>query len=537
MNLEIFKNSDPSGRMSKESFLFKNYREEYDHIIEYCGLNRIFDVNFKEKVYLCINGIKKVPTCKNITCEKKVKFKNSTLGYYEYCSNRCISSDPNIKNIKEQKSIQKYGTKHPSQSKEIKDKIIKTNNLKYGGNSPMCLKDIQEKSKNTLLENYGVDNPSKSQDLLKKRVDSFKLSDYKENFKKSSLEKYGVDHPWKDKYIHNKSVIGSIESRNVLKRESILRMIGNYTLINIYFETGDALIKCDIGHQFTTTREFIYNRFKIKSEICTTCNPIKEQKSGAEVSIIKYIREIYDGEVLENDRNIINPFEVDIYLPDLKISFEYNGLWWHSSEYRESNYHYLKQRNAKESGIKLITIWEDEWVHRNETVKSFILNKIGRIDNKIFARNCKIEIIDKERSDIFLNENHLSGKCNSSIRISLNYKGNIVCLTTFSRKGEGWELDRFCNKNYTQIVGGFSKILKSFINLINPKYIITYSDNMVSEGDVYQKNGFELVEEMPPSYTLLVSKNREHRFYGVKEKKIYPKIYNAGNKKWIWKNN
>ena len=535
MNLEIFKNPDPSGRMSKESFLFKNHREEYDYIIEFCGINKIFDIPFKEKVYLCLNGIKSVQLCKNTNCNNKVKFKNSTLGYNEYCSKGCISSDPNIKSMKEQKSLERFGTKTPAESKEIKEKIIKTNNAKYGANSAMCLKETQEKSKQTLIKNYGVSNPSESKELLNKRIESFKLSSYRETYKNTSLEKYGVEHPWKNKDIHDKSVNGSIESRNKLKKQSILRMIGNYKLIDLCYETGDALIKCDIDHQFTTTREFIYNRFRVKSEICTICNPICDKKSGAEVSLIKYIREIYEGRILENDRNIINPFEVDIYLPDLKMAFEYNGLWWHSSEYRESNYHFLKQRSAKERDIKLITIWEDEWIFRNETTKSFILNKIGKIDDKIFARNCKIEMVDKETSDSFLNNNHLSGKCNSSVRISLNHKDEIVCLVTFSKNGEGWELDRFCNKNYTQVIGGFSKILKSFVYLINPKYIITYSDNMVSDGDVYGKNGFKLVEELSPSYTLLVSKNREHRFYGVKENKTYPKIYNAGNKKWIWK--
>ena len=118
MNLEIFKNPDPSGRMSKESFLFKNHREEYDYIIEYCGVNKIFDIPFKEKVYLCLNGINSIPLCKNPNCGKIVSFRNSSLGYREYCCNRCIGSDPNIIKLKEQKSLERFGTKTPSESKE-----------------------------------------------------------------------------------------------------------------------------------------------------------------------------------------------------------------------------------------------------------------------------------------------------------------------------------------------------------------------------------------------------------------------------------
>ena len=534
MNLEIFKTPDPSGRMSKELYLFKNHKEEYNYIVEYCGSNKIFDIPFKEKVYICINNLNCVPICKNLNCNNSVKFRNSTLGYLNYCSTKCISSDPNIKKIKEEKSFEKYGTKTPSESNLIKEKIIKTNNERYGGNSPMSSKKTQEMSKKTLMKNHGVDNPNRSPDLLKKRIESFKSSNYKETYKNTSIKKYGVEHPWMNKEIHKKTEITSINARNNNTKKSILKMLDTYKLIDISYETGDALIECDKNHIFSSTRNFIYNRYRIKSEICTICNPINCPKSGSEISIIKFIKEVYNNQMIENDRNIIKPFEIDIYLPELKIGFEYNGLWYHSSEYRKSNYHYLKQNKAKESDIKLITIWEDEWVYRNDAVKSFILNKLIKTPNKIFARKCKIELIGKDESDVFLNHNHLSGKCNSSVRISLKYKNEILCLITFSKKNKGWELDRFCNKNYTQVIGGFSKILKYFIRQFNPKYITTYSDNMVSDGEVYEKNGFELIGELSPSYTLLISKIRKHRFVGKNVDKLYPKIYNAGNKKWIY---
>ena len=101
MDLDIFRKNDPSGRMSKESFVFKNFKEEYDFIISEIDE----EIPFKEKVYLVVNNMKKTPMCENPNCNKKVKFKNSTIGYLKYCSKKCISSDPNIKKIKELKSI------------------------------------------------------------------------------------------------------------------------------------------------------------------------------------------------------------------------------------------------------------------------------------------------------------------------------------------------------------------------------------------------------------------------------------------------
>ena len=141
MNLEVFNLSDSSGRMSKESFILKNYKEEYDYIVDYCDDNNLLNISFKEKVYLTLNNLESIPICKNINCKNRVNFKNSTIGYLDYCSRRCVSSDPNMIKMKEEKSLKKFGTKSPAQSKLVKDKIIKTNNEKYGGNSAMSSKE------------------------------------------------------------------------------------------------------------------------------------------------------------------------------------------------------------------------------------------------------------------------------------------------------------------------------------------------------------------------------------------------------------
>ena len=150
-----------------------------------------------------------------------VNFKNTTLGYYNYCSNKCIGSDPDIIKIKEDKSFKKFGTKTPAESKLIKEKTSKTNNDRYGGNSPMCSDEIREKSKKTLLENWGVDNPNKSPELIEKRIESFKKSSYKETYKKTSLDRYGVDHPWMNSNIHEKSVVNTISVKNELIKSKI----------------------------------------------------------------------------------------------------------------------------------------------------------------------------------------------------------------------------------------------------------------------------------------------------------------------------
>ena len=555
MNLDIFKINDPSGKMCKESYVSKNFLEEYEYIIQKINI----EIPFKEKVYLVLNNIEK-PICKNPNCKTPVKFKNSTIGYLDYCSNKCIGSDPNIIKLKEIKSIEKYGTKTPAESNIIKEKIKKTNNLKYGGNSPMSSNKIKNKSKDTLLSNWSVDNPAKSKEILKNRIESFKNSDFKENYEKTSLEKYGTKHPWMNNEIHKKT----IESFYKNYKKRITDNIDNDKFSFIGFEKGDKTnlnfhcINCKSN--FTILTYQFYYRIKNNNSICTKCFPISESSSIDQIELFNLINENYNGKIELNNKNTIKPYEIDIYLPDLKIGFEFNGVFWHSDKFKSKDYHLNKYKKSTENNIRLYTIWEDDWTIKREICESFILNKLGK-SIKIMARKTTIKEVDYNTSKEFLDISHLQGDCKSSKRIGLYYENNLVSLMTFSKlrlplngkntDKDSWELTRFCNKKGFSITGGASKLLKYFINNYNPVEIQTYSDNLISDGKLYEKLGFDYKWMSDPGYWYVVNGIRSHRFNWRKSKLIklghnsnktgeeimaelgYWKIYNAGNKKWI----
>ena len=565
MNLEIFKTTDPSGRMSKESFLIKNHKEEYDYIIDYSINNKILDISFREKVYLCLNNLKKIPVCKNPNCNKRVEFRNSTLGYREYCSTKCISSDPNIKKLKEENSIKKFGTKSPAQSQEVKDKSNMTNQERYGHNSAMCLKETQEKSKQTLIKNWGVDNPNKSSELILKRIKSFRnnIDQYKESYKKTSLERYGVEHPWMNSDVHFKTIeffYKDYRKRIEEKISSDFKFIGfeKEKSTNLSFHCNC----CNSDFKILTYQ--FYYRINGGVSICTNCFPISENSSIVQIELYQYILENYKGEIITDYKKVISPYEIDVYLPELKIGFEFNGVWWHSDKFKDNDHHNKKQKISEINGIKLYSIWEDDWNVKREICKSFIINKLGKTPNRLMARKCEVKEISYNDSRNFLNNNHLQGDCKSSIRIGLFYSDILVSLMTFSRlrlplggtNKEGvYELTRFCNLINTSVVGGASKILKYFVDKYNPISIETYSDNLISSGDIYEKIGFKYSHTSKPGYWYLIDGVREHRFNWRKSKLIkmgydknkteeeimlelgYYRIYNAGNRKWIYQNN
>jgi hypothetical protein len=564
MDLSIFEIEDKSGKYSKESFLQKNHIDEYNYVVNWCISNNIEGIPFKEKVYLAVNKFKDVPKCKNINCTNKVKFKNSTLGYYDYCSNKCISSDPIIKQIKEQKSLDKFGTKAPAQSSLIKDKIIKTNNLKYGSNSPLQNRNINSKSKNTLLKNWGVDNPSKNKEILEKRVNSFKdnIEQYKESFKKTSIEKYGVEHHWMIVDIHKKSIDFFYKNYKERIISKLVNINTNKVFIDFNKNDKTSLIfncgKCNTDFNILTYQ--FYWRINNNKDICTNCYPISENSSISQIEVYNFIEKHYNNLIIQNDRESISPYEIDIFLPNLKIGFEFNGLYWHSDKFKNVNYHLDKYNYSNNNGIKLINIWEDDWNFKREICESVILNRIGKSD-KLWARKTTIKMVSYNDSRKFLDSNHLQGDCKSSVRIGLYYNNKLVSLMTFSKlrisvggkhKENFWELTRFCNILNISVVGGASKLLNFFIKEYNPIEIHSYSDNMISDGKLYEKLNFKLSHTSKPSYWYVINNIRQHRFNWTKDKLVkmgydknkfeheimeemgYLRVWSAGNKKWVW---
>jgi hypothetical protein len=517
--LEEYEFNNKSGKMSSEKFVSNNYIDDYNYIKSY---TKNLDIPFKQKVYHTVHNIDNIVLCKNYKCNNPVKFKNSTIGYLIYCSNKCVGSDPNIIKQKEEKSLLKFGTKTPAESKKIKEKIIKTNNDRYGGNSPMSSIDIQEKSKTTLLKNWGVDNPNKNETINKKRSESFKenIDSYLENYKKTSLEKYGVEHPWMDKDIHKKSDINSKKIKEKVLYDKVLDKIKTYDnlkLIDIDYNTRNIVIKCsNCNKNFSIHREYLHVRYKENNTICTNCNPMKKHISGQEKKLISFIKSIYKGKILLSDRTLLNGKELDIYLPDEKIAFEYNGLYWHSELHKEKTYHSDKSEMCKINGVQLIHIWEDDWILKRDIIESIILNRLNKTKNKIFGRKCEIREVPLNESKKFLNENHIQGSCSSSIKIGLYHNNELVSLMSFgkprnSQLDNSYELMRFCNKKNTNVVGSSSKLFKYFIKKYNPNIVISYSDISIFSGEMYEKLGFVNTKKSSINYKWVIGKKREHK--------------------------
>ena len=425
-------------------------------------------------------------------------------------------------------------------TKCVKDKKTKyTNNEKYGVNVPLQNKKVFEKFLKTNMERYGVLYPLQNQEILEKR-------------NKTNLILYGTK---------NVSCNVDVREKQNLTRIKNCVLKTNHKFINYDKVSNEITLLCENGHEYKTNVVNIYNRIKYNVNVCTICNPIGHYFSDVETKLLEFIKENYDGEIIENSRNIINPYELDIYLPELKLAFEFNGVYWHNELYKDKNYHLMKTESCLEKGIQLIHIWEDKWNYKQDIVKSMILNKLVKTPNKIFARKTQIkEINDNILVRNFLETNHLQGFVGSSVKLGLFYENELVSLMTIGKKrnlmksksqeGE-YELLRFCTKLNINVIGGASKLFKYFLKNYSFTEITTYADRSHSQGNLYETLGFEFVSKTPPNYYYVVDGVRKHRFgfrkdvlikegYDVNtteheimlKRKIY-RIYDSGSLKFI----
>lgn len=506
-----------TGSKRGELYIKKQFPEFYESLLK-------DDRRFPEILYAYYYG--PAPQCP--VCGKPTTFLSFSKGYSKYCSSKCANNDPEKKLKSEQTCLKKYGTRISSQSEEVRQKASrtcierygvdyhkqqlekrKTTNLqKYGVEHGLSSPIVREKIKQTCLERYGVENIL----LIPGQTDKLKAG---------VMAKYGVEN-----------VMYSEELRNKVKQTCLERYGVEYP-----FKSPDIQKKC---HVHDTNIERFIEDILIRHEI-------------------EYIRE---------DHNILPGARVDFHLPQYKLIIEANGAYWHSDKHKSPKYHLKRTQAAQCVGYCMLIFWEDQIYRTPQVVESIILSKLGRYLTRIGARQCIIKEIDGGVCNEFLEVNHIQGRTNSKVKLGAYFGDELIGVMTFiqSRGCQGanktiegqWELNRFCTKLNTQVIGLASKMLNHFIINYQPKTIISFSHNDISIGDVYGKLGFVRDGVPRTSYYYIKGKKRFHRSnftraginrrwpeYDLNDKswtermvmdsKNYDRIYDCGTQKWIKK--
>jgi hypothetical protein len=527
-------------------------REVVEVVCDYCG----DDVNVTYKEYLRnISGVINKYACSKIcgslkakeTCLEKYGVENAMIleetqektkktNKEKYGVEFIMQSSQMIQKSK-QSIIDKYGVEHISKTENFKEKFKESMLKRWGVEYSMQSDILKEKSKKTNLKNIGVENPSQSSKIREKicktnlekwgNVNYLKTEDCKLKSKKTLLDKWGSDNIMKSELFRS-------DRFSISKDEKYVK----------YGFSGFSIMECQFGHNFEIHIDNYLKRINSKLPLCTVCYPISDQKSIKEKEVFKFIVECYKGTVLQSYRDAL---EIDIYIPDLKLGFEFNGLYWHSDIFKDKNYHLDKLNYFKEKEIRVFNIWEDDWIYKQNILKSQIRNLLG-LSSRIGARSCQIkEIKDTNLVREFLRENHIQGGYNNINKsIGLFHKDELVSVMTFDHT-EGrkkmleseWCLSRFCNKLGFSIVGGASRLLKYFTSNYKPSRIVSYADKDWSQGSLYLELGFNVIYDTEPDYKYVINNIRKHKsgfkksITGISESKLdLPKIWDCGKIKY-----
>lgn len=214
--------------------------------------------------------------------------------------------------------------------------------------------------------------------------------------------------------------------------------------------------------------------------------------------------------------------------------------------------------NNNDKKLKEIYVWADQW-HSARPIVISRLNSLLGLNFKLPARVFSIKRIDRIVSDDFLNTNHLQFAVNSKIKYGLylpkryfrllgktqefdEKKHEILfAVMTFSSPKKffeenkvilSYELIRFATKNGFNIIGGFSKMLRFFIDEKIPGNIMTYIDADWSDGEGFKKMGFKFIEKTKPMYFKLDDNTKRILVNNEQD----ANVINTGSLKFIYNN-
>ena len=234
------------------------------------------------------------------------------------------------------------------------------------------------------------------------------------------------------------------------------------------------------------------------------------------------------------------------------------------AEAESENAEYAIRMITREAGYPLI-ITEDRWRSQRQMMEARLLAHL-ELFSQAYARNCEVRRIEKAEAQEFLNRNHSYGYATCKYRYGLFLKrhtghiaaemgfpigsgmtdgkqemtdgkaevpdgkagtssssvilnevknlseGTLIAVATFSnarrwvKEGKeirSYEWTRYASLPDLRVSGGMGKMLKAFTKEVQPDDIMSYADLEWSEGEVYERLGFEAeARKEPVTFTI-----------------------------------
>lgn len=503
-NLERYGSENPMECAEIRQKLKETNMEKYgaDTVLrlkEFRKDEKIYNISKEDLIHyyidenLTINDIAKIFGCSKGVIDNRI-------AEYEIKKPRKLIDD-----TIERTNMAKYGVKTTAVLPEVVEKRIVTNLERYGVENPISTEEVRTKIKNTCLEKYGAECSLSNSIVRAKAKETLRRRYHRENGSQTHLSEESIE---------------VLSSREALREFMITNNI--HTVRELTLALGRGSMP-KIG-------EYLH-----KYDSWDLINP---KESYQEFEIMSFVRSL--GVSCYKDKSILKPYEIDCYCPEYKIGIEFNGIYWHSNLQKEKDYHVKKSKLAEQKGVRLIHIYENEWedARIRPILESMLKIAFGKVENRIYARNCEIREITNREAKPFNEANHLQGHRNAQITYGLFYKDKLVQLMSFSRhKKYEWEIIRGCPGSNNVVVGGVSKLFKHFVRENNPSQVFSYADFNKFDGEGYLALGMKFIGYSGPDLRWVIDGKviprcpSRHKEYKESADAI---IWGAGSKKFLW---
>jgi hypothetical protein len=490
-----------------------------------------------ERVFCYAHQLASLPRC---ACGNKVSFVSITKGYREFCARTCshareAAATRRVAALKESGGV---GLANPASKLKAQQTLKQRHGVSNGfqlpqvvtkriAHNPMKDPSVVEAIRQRCLEQHGVDWHSKRPDVLRKAAQSI-------------LDQHGVTNISQKNYSpETVEVLNDVEKlKTMFESSSVQEMAATLQV------SETTVLKYLKVHGIRMPREWV-----------------PEVQLKAWLASQGFTDFHKTRTVLNNNR------ELDLHSPSQNIAIEHCGLYWHPEEREGNSYHKKKYLECKELGISLVTIFEDEWLNKREVVLARLRQKLGVNSRGIGARQLQVSEISRSESVEFLNQYHISGSAEASVKIGArNPAGELVAVMTFSKgrryaksKWEHeWEMIRFSTDG-SHYPGVASRLFQHFVKHNQPKSVLSYADLRWGEGHYLEHLRFNRYPDTTPNYWYFSQTNpdfkRYHRYTFNKQRLLkklpgadtretekdlartlgLQRIYDCGNAVWIWR--
>lgn len=443
-------------------------------------------------------------------------------------------------NIKRKQTIQdKYGVDNVAHVEQIQEKKKKTNLKKYGVEHSFQANSVREKRRKTNIKKYGHPEHLKAQEIIDKR-------------KKTVLARYGVSHYSKTKKFRKKS-----QKTWASKQIEIMKGYGAIDPIHNEDDSYNCVCPKE-GHRYNITLARMYQRHVIqkRDNCCTICHPYDAcGTSLAEQEISKYLN-FLGVEHSKNNRQIIGPMEIDVFCPEQRVAIEYNGMPWHSTKFKDPDYHIRKREACEDAGVTLLSIWDYQWKNKRAACKDLIIRNVlpeilvkGKIHNtEILAKDVAVPW--------FLLNDVLYASESEKIQYfaGTDEHGDILISFAYSVKNDQIIINRWTIKNNIRVS---TKDIENVLNEIAKRHNASkinarvYMDTGLAYNIANIKK-FTYVGDTK-NYSYMIAGNIESRYPYKKDKLLkknlvlpgeteeecmnrlgHYRVYDSGQQKWVW---